>query len=38
MGLLVEMIHAGTLPLEEGNALFEQIIDDGCSPAMSSCG
>ncbi|MGA2378525.1 MAG: hypothetical protein ABSG85_04395 [Spirochaetia bacterium] len=27
--LLVEMIHAGLLPLEEGNTLLEQMIDSG---------
>lgn len=35
MGLRIEMIHAGLLPLEEGNALFEQMINDGCrSPCL----
>jgi predicted nucleic acid-binding protein len=29
VGLLVEMIHAGLLPLEEGNTLLEKMIDSG---------
>ena len=29
VGLLVGMIHASLLPLEEGNALLEKMIDSG---------
>ena len=29
VGLLIEMIHNGSLPLEEGNAFLEQMTDCG---------